>query len=425
MQPRYKLRQPLVPILILVLLGLQYWQSSRAYTILLYTFGGIFIMSYIWSRALGKGIQFQRETLMSWAQVGRYLEENLSVSNNSGFPAPHIELIDHSTLPGFDASRAVSVNAEAVESWTARVFCQQRGLFHLGDAQLITSDPLGIFDVMIHVPKRTPMLVLPRPSILPKFTVASSGIVGDGQPRRDSTQQSIHVSTVREFVQGDGMRHIHWPTTARRNKPFVRLMENAPEGKWWIVLDLDQAYMRGRGWDSIEEQGIALTASLSDFGMRSHKSTGLVCNAHEFGWLPPQKADTQGWQILQTLALAKPGTLSLEALFDRTFSDLGHDHSLLIVTACTEVGWIRFLPSLTKRGLFPTVFLMDSSSFDGQDMLKNAAMKNATSTLAKQRVRHHIVPRGMIKPPHMEPISTERSVRDATPTGPVFPVKNP
>jgi uncharacterized protein (DUF58 family) len=424
MKPRYKLRQPMVPTIILVLLGMQYWQSSRAYTILLYTFGGILIMSYIWSRALGRGIRFQRETHMSWAQVGRYLEEHLSVSNNSAFPAPHIELIDHSTLPGFDASRAVSVNAESVESWTVRAFCQQRGLFQLGDAQIITSDPLGIFDVTIDAPKRTPMLVLPRPSILPKFTIASSGIVGDGQPRRDSTQQSIHVSTVREFVQGDGMRHIHWPTTARKSKPFVRLMENAPEGKWWIVLDLDQAYMRGRGWDSIEEQSISLTASLSDLGMRSRKSTGLVCNAHEFGWLPPQKGDTQGWQILQTLALAKPGTLSLEALFDKTFSALGHDHSLLIVTACTDVGWIRFLPSLTKRGLFPTVFLMDTSSFDGQDMLKNAAMKNAIMTLAKQRVRHHIVPRGMIEPPRRTPMPSQAPVRDVTPTGRAFHVKN-
>jgi uncharacterized protein (DUF58 family) len=419
MKPGYKLRQPLVPIIILVLLGLQFWQSSRAYTILLYTFSGILIMSYIWSRALGHGIQFQRETRLGWVQVGKYLEENLSLSNTSVFPAPHIELIDHSTLPGFDASRTISVNAEAVESWTVKVFCQQRGLFQLGDAQILTSDPLGIFDVTIHAPMRTPMLVLPRPSILPKFAIASSGIVGDGQPRHDAPQQSIHVSTVREFVEGDSMKQIHWPTTARKNRPFVRLMENAPEGKWWIVLDLDKSYMRGRGWDSTEEQSISLAASLADHGIRSHKSTGLASNAHDFDLLPPQSTETQKWQILQTLALARPGALSLEGLFDKTFKVLGHDHSLLIVTACTHVDWMRFLPSFAKRGLFPTVFLMDTSSFDGP-----AAMQRATVALARQRIRHHIVPRGMFEPPRMETMPAQRSSPGAMPSGRVLPVKN-
>ncbi len=419
MKSRLKLRQPLIPVIVGLLLGLQIHDPSRAYTILLVTFSGISIMSYIWAWSLGKGIQLHRETRLSWVQVGNHLEEHLTLSNTSVFPAPYIELIDHSTLPDFNGSRVTSVNAEASDKWTATSFCKQRGLFQLGDAQIMTSDPLGMFEVTLHAALQTPILVLPQPSILPEFGIAPSGIVGDGQPRQNALHQSIHVSTVREFAEGDSMRQIHWPTTARKGRTFVRLMENAPEGKWWIVLDLDQDSMRGNGWDSIEEQSVSLAASLADLGLRGRKSTGLVSNGQDFRWLPPQGGDAQQWQILQTLALAKPGKRSLAGLFDKMFTALGNNHSLLIVTACTQVNWVKSLPSLAKRGLIPTVFLMDTSHFDGTD-----SMQTVATTLAKHDIRYHMIPHGMIEPPRMEPIPFSTLPWDAIPASRVFPVKN-
>jgi uncharacterized protein (DUF58 family) len=210
------------------------------------------------------------------------------------------------------------------------------------------------------------------------------------------------------------MRQIHWPTTARKNKTFVRLMENAPEGSWWIVLDLDQRYMFGDSWDSIEEQSVSLAASLTDLGLRTRKSTGLVSNGHEFGWHPPQKGDAQQWELLQTLALAKPGALSLSGLLDKISTSLGNHHSLLIITACTQVDWIKSIPSLMKRGLTPTVFLMDPAGFGGAE-----SMQLAAAALAKQNVRHHIIPRGLIEPPQMEPIPLDTLAWDETPVSPL------
>jgi uncharacterized protein (DUF58 family) len=399
MKMRVKLRQPLVALLIAILLGLQYNEPSRAYMILLVTLGGMFIISFVWARSLGKGMLFHREASFSWVQVGDHLEENLVLINTSWFPAAYIEFIDRSTLPGYSANRITSISADDIDEWSVPVFCSQRGLFHFGDAQIITTDPLGIFEVTVHAGLQTPLLVLPQPSVLPALPVASSGVMGEGQPRRDASQQSMHVSTVREFAEGDSVRLIHWPTTARRNKTFVRLMENAPEGNWWIVLDLDQAHMLGSGWDSTEEQSVALAASLADLGLRSRKSTGLVSNGREFGWLPPEKGDAHRWEILQTLALAKPGSLPLAGLFDKISASLGNHHSLLIITACTQTDWIKSMPSLIKRGVIPTVFLIDTAGYAGVESMQGAAI-----TLAKQNIRHHIIPRGLIEPPQHEPI---------------------
>lgn len=421
MQLQLKLKQPLMILITGLLLGLQYNQPSRAYMILLIIFGGMFLMSYLWAWSLGMKIQFNRQTASNWVQVGDHIEEYLILSNRSFFPAPYIEFIDESTLPGFNASRITSISPRALDLWTVNAFCDQRGSFHLGDAYILTGDPLGIFEVILHASLQNPILVLPRPSILPELPIASSGMMGEGKPRRDASQQTMHVSSVREFAEGDSMRQIHWPTTARKNKTFVRLMENAPEGNWWIVLDLDQQYMLGTGWDSIEEQSVSLAASLADLGQRARKSTGLVSNGHAFGWHPPQKGDAGQWEILQTLALARPGNLSLAALLDKVSTSLGSHHSLLIITACTQTDWIKSLPSLAKRGLIPTVFLMDTSTFDDAE-----GMEIASLTLEKQGVRHHHIPRGLIKPPQMEPIPLDPSWDwNAVPAGSVVAGKNP
>jgi uncharacterized protein (DUF58 family) len=226
---------------------------------------------------------------------------------------------------------------------------------------------------------------------------------------------------VREYAQGDSYRLIHWPTTARMNKTFVRLMESAPEGNWWVIVDLDQDYMLGTDWDSVEEQSVALAASLADLGLRDRKSVGLISNGAELSWHGPQKGEAQHWTILETLALAKPGKLPLDALFDKMQPSLGKHHSVLIITASTKVAWIKSLPSLMKRGLIPTVLLMDPLPYDGPE-----SMDAVVSALARQRIRYHLIPRGLIEQPKME--SSTSTHQDwawhATPAGHVVPVKN-
>ncbi len=420
METHLKLRQRMVPFIIAVLLGLQFKDPSRVYTILLVAFVGIFLIAWGWAYWLGREIKLLRETRLNWVQVGNHIEERLTLTNTSFFPAPHVELSDFSTLPDFNANRVTSIGAGAIDQWTASAFCRRRGMFTLGDAEISTGDPFGMFDVTIYAPMQAQILVLPQVAPLPDLIVSSSGMLGEGQPRRNSPQQTMHASTVREFAEGDSLKLVHWPTTARMNKRFVRLMESAPEGNWWVVLDLDKNYMLGDDWDSIEEQSVSLAASLADLGLRERKSVGLVSNGAELKWLAPQKGEPQQWEILQSLAMAAPGTLSLAGLLDKMQTSFGSHHSLLIVTACTEVNWIKSLPSLVKRGLLPTVLLLDSNTFEG-----GASMEAVVSVLSAQNIQYHIIPRGLIEPPKLDPHPPKQWTWHAPAAGHVIPLKNP
>jgi uncharacterized protein (DUF58 family) len=415
---RLRLRKPIFPLLIAFLIGLQLMDPSRTWTILLVGFAGIFIIAYLWARALGRDIQLRRETRLRWVQVGGQIEERVTLSNVFSFPAAWVEFIDQSTLPDFNASRSTSINAGYFEQWTLAAVCKQRGLFHLGGARILTGDPFGIFEVTIHDSRRTSVLVLPQIVILPELRIAPSGSHGDGQPRRNASKRTIHASTVREYAHGDSMRMIHWPTTARTNKVFVRLMESTPEGDWWILLDLDRQYMLGEGWDSIEEQSVALAASLADRGLRLRKSVGLIGNGSELTWLTPKKGEGQRWEIMQALAVASPGDLDLGTVLERTHNvpSLGRSHSLIIITASTKSDWLKTLLPVTKRNSVPTVMLLDLALYGEPSAEDTAAL------LAERGIICHVIPRGLMEPPRMEQADSVKGAWQTTSTGDLIPL---
>jgi uncharacterized protein (DUF58 family) len=414
---RVSLRKKLFPLLIAFLFGLQLMDPSEVWTILLVGFAGTFILAYIWARALGRDIELRRETRLRWVQVGGQIEERITLSNGFSLPAAQVEFMDQSTLPGFDASRSTSINAGYFDQWTLSATCKQRGLFYLGGAEILMGDPFGIFEVTVRDSKRTSILVLPQIASLPELPIAPSGSHGDGQPRRNASEKTIHAATVREYVHGDSMRMIHWPTTARTNKVFVRLMESTPEGDWWILLDLDKQYMLGEGWDSVEEQCVTLAASLADRGLRLRKSVGLIGNSRELIWLTPKKGAGQRWEIMQSLATASPSELDLGAVLEHIQPSLGRQHSLIIVTASTKVDWAKTLLPVTKRNSVPTVMLFDLTPYEetSDDASRAAAF------LEERGLTCHVIPPGIMELPKMETIPA-KGTWQTTPTGDLIPL---
>jgi uncharacterized protein (DUF58 family) len=228
-------------------------------------------------------------------------------------------------------------------------------------------------------------------------------------------EQTIHAAGVREYQHGDSPKMIHWKTTARTNELFVRLMENAPEGNWWILLDLDKKVMSGRGWDSTEEQSVTLAASLADEGLRARKSVGLVTNSEETIWLAPQTGAGQRWEIMHALALVKPRAFSLNNFFDKVHPLLGRNHSLIVITASTNADWLKTLLPLRKRGVIPTVMLMETSE---------GSAKSVAAALEQYAITQHIIPREMIRRPERSSQTKTDWRWHTTPNGEIMPAGN-
>jgi len=393
---------------------------SRAWTVLLVGLGGLWLISFVWAWSLAKYLSIVREMRYGWVQVGDLLEERFTLKNKGPLPATWVEVEDRSTLPGYDASLATGVDGAGESQWRKHGTCSRRGLYQLGDTRLRTGDPFGIYSVTITNPAKATLMVMPPVVPLPHLEIIPGGYSGEGRPLPNAPERSVGASSVREYAPGDSMRLMHWKTTARRDKPYVRLFDGTPAGDWWILLDLQAKAQVGGGSDSTEEHGVILAASLADRGLRAHRGVGLVVNGGALDWLPPRTGSGHRWEILRRLALAAPGKTSLGEVLERIRPDLGRNASLLIITPTQSTDWFIALPHLFRLGIRPTVLLFDLGSFDNK-----RDNSGVVAELKRMHIPCHVLPREMFDRPEAQPGTRGQWEWRVSPLGKAIPVSKP
>jgi uncharacterized protein (DUF58 family) len=418
--PRLKLNARLLPWLVGLLLVMQLVVPFRGWIILLVGLGAGWLVSYLWARSLAQSLKLTRETRFGWTQVGDRLEERFTLVNQDWAPALWVEVIDHSTMPDYHVSRVTGVGGNSMNRWQTHGICQRRGLYTLGPTTLQTGDPLGLYTVSLHYPNLATLTVTPPVVPLPTIQVAPGGRVGEGRPRDNTLERTVSVATVRDYIPGDSLSWIHWPTSARRNSLFVRLFDSTPAGDWWIFLDLDRQVQAGQGDATTEEHGVILAASLADQGLRWGRAVGLVAHGEGLVWLPPQTGDGQRHEILRSLALVNPGPRSLVELLARVGSSLGQQASLIIITPAASGDWIEALWPLLRRGAVATVLLLDPVSFGGSD-----DASGALALLANLGVTRYLITPDLLDRPEIRPGQEGNWEWRVTPTGRAIPVRCP
>ena len=387
-----RLNTRLMPLLVGVLFFVQLIEPFRGWQILLVGLAGAWLLGYLWSRSVAKGLRLTREIRFGWAQVGDRLMERFTLENKGRLRALWVEVADHSSLPGYQASRVVDIEGGRSIRWFKKAICTHRGLFRLGPLKMRTGDPFGLYSVDLEYPLSIPLLVLPPVLPLPSIEVAAGGRSGEGRLKTDGLERTVSVSHVREYQLDDQWRWIHWPTSARRQSLYVRSFDGAPAGDWWLVLDMNREVHIGFGQNSTEEHEVILAASLADRGIRSGRAVGLVAANEELIWLPPRGGEGQRWQILYSLAQIDLGDRPLADLLKRMGPSLGRNTSLVIVTPSIDCRWIQELVPLIDRGIIPTVLLLDPRTFGG-----SSEPVEAQSSLINLGVTYYLISRDLLE----------------------------
>jgi len=398
MKPKLQINNYLLPVLVVALIFVQLIFPSKIWRLLLVGLGGLWLFSYIYARNLVKNLTLLREMRYGWVQVGDILEERFTLKNRGWLPAPWVEIEDRSTLPGYNVSLATGVDGLSATQWKKKGTCNQRGLYQLGGTVLHSGDPFGIYKIAIHDPAHISLLVMPPVIPLPMLDISTGGFGGEGRAVRHAPENTLDASSIRKYISGDSIRLIHWKTTARMNEPYVRLFDGAPASNLWILLDLQDEVQVGDEEHGTEEQGIILTASLVDRGLRTHHNVGLLVNGSVVESLPPRADAGHGWGILRALALASPGTTSLDKMLNRIHPSIRQGTTLVVVTPTTRIDWLSIIPRLQMRGITLTVFLLDPQTFGGQE--NNAEL---IAELTQMGVASYNIPRNLLDRPEARP----------------------
>jgi uncharacterized protein (DUF58 family) len=234
-------------------------------------------------------------------------------------------------------------------------------------------------------------------------------------------EQTVNAETVRPYAPGDSMRLVHWPTSVRHNEPYVRILEGAPAGDWWIALDFDRQVQAGvNEAESTTELGVILAASLTDRGLRTRQPVGFIAGGQAPVWIRPYPGEGQRWQILRQLAALEPGNTRLAALLETAAPALGQQASLLVITPSTEVDWIEVVAKLNWRGIRTTALLIDPQTFGAERSIEPTAR-----ILAEAGISHYIVGRELLDLPEARPGPAGQWEWKGLATGTALPVRRP
>ncbi len=381
-----RLRYKIIPYLLPILFFHQLLSPRKVWMILLVGLATILLVSYAWAKSLKDQLTLNREMRFGWSRVGDHLQERFNLDNKSIFPAIWIYLEDHSDLAGYTGSRITRIGGNAHRRWFERGFCERRGLYTIGPTSLHTGDPLGIFEVSIHYTATSNMMVMPPIVYLPKIQIAPGGKIGEGVNTVKSWDHTVTASGVREYNPGDSLRYIHWPTSARRDELFVRTFDSTPTSDQWIFMDMYAGVHAGEGDDASEEHGIILAASMMNWALEHGRAVGFGANGRELSWYQPRMDETQKWTILRALALLEKGDEPVAKLLEAARQSLRFRSSVIVITSDLSGDWLDPLLLMRKKGIVPTVLLLDAPAFGGE-----GSPAEILDQLVAQGVDHYLI----------------------------------
>lgn len=365
------------------------------------------VLAYLWSRQSLRGIAGSHRTPSDRAQVGQAIADDIVVENRSLLGKLWLEVRDHSSLPGHQASRVIHLGGRKRLAWTAQSVCTRRGRFQLGPITLRSGDPFGLFPTRRRLLDPIDLLVYPAVVPLPSFVLPAATLSGGPTTNRRAQTVTPMVTGIRDYVQGDAFNRISWTATAKMGRLMVKEFDIDPTSDVWILLDLDEDYLARaepdrrislpgdageieRWLDSTEEYAVAISASVARSCVEQGRGVGLIATGAHYEIVQAERSDRTYIKMLEALAVVRAdGRRPLAEVLVAESRRFGRDTALIVVTSSTDPGWIDAVGMLAARRVQASVIFVDGTSFGAPQ-----PGELPLAGLVEARVRAYLVRRG-------------------------------
>jgi uncharacterized protein (DUF58 family) len=339
----------------------------------------------IWSVVSMRGIHMVRQARTLRASVGELFEEHFEIRNETWPGCLWLEVINQSNLPMAGGSRLITgIGSRQRRFYTARTLLYRRGAFLLGPTSLASGDPFGLFTIRKQVSAQDTLVVLPMAVSIKDFPPPPGILPGGKAVRQRTVDVTPHAAGVREYVPGDPMKRIHWPTTAHRGRFMVKEFEQDPQADIWLFLDAQAdiqvsrpeqtAFFQEDGWwmrrhkvvlpSETFEYAVSAAASLANYFMLERRSVGLACVAGKVTIVSADRGERQVTKIMETLAFLQPiGTMPLIGLVTMQAKLLPIGAGVILITSSVQPDLLLAVEDLQRRHLRPVVVMIKPETF--------------------------------------------------------------
>jgi len=379
--------------------------GGTVYVRLLYLSGLLILTAWLLTALSLRGIMMKRHARSLRGSVGDIFEEHFEITNASRIPKLWLEIANESDIPNATGSRVLTfLRGNQKRFYTARTWLTRRGGFILGPTTVTSGDPFGIFRVARQYPANSSLVVLPLLFPVAEFLSPPGLLPGGKAIRRKSIDITPHASGVREYIPGDPMKRIHWPTSIRRDQLMVKEFEQDPQSEVWLFLDTHKGVHYSRPQPESEsypiddllllrrrqvklppaslEYSISITASLAHYFIGQRRAVGLVTASYRsYKVIQAERSERQEAKILEELAfLQAESAYTLPGLVTAQMGQLPQGSSAILVTPMIWTELLLAVDSLQRRNLRPVVVLLMVDSFgsrmSNEDLAQSLVERN-------------------------------------------------
>lgn len=210
-----------------------------------------------------------------------------------------------------------------------------RGRYRFTGAEVSIEDPFGLSRRTQPLPDTGTLLVYPRLTKLATL-FSERGLRSYGAGRmllRRPTGFELH--SVREYHDGESLRRVHWPSTARRQQLMVKELEDAPRDEVVVIVDGQAGFRAGTPPDSSFDAQVRAAGSILWTHARRGRQARLVTTGGAAEEVVAIRAYERDWpRAMEALAAAEQdGRRPLEAFLGDEVGAAARASDLAVVTA--------------------------------------------------------------------------------------------
>ena len=287
----------------------------------------------LWVRFLNRPMRINRVLGRGEHLAGDDIPVRLELDVNGWMPSGALTVVEK--IAKFGAVETVVLNRHGRLRGGYILDKVPRGRYPIESARVLLEDPFGLEQVGIDLPAGESLLVYPRLVDLDELFSDSGARALEGRRLLLRRPTGFDLHSVRDYEQGESLRRVHWPSTAKRGHLMVKELEDAPRDETAVLLDADASVVVGRAPDSSFEVQVQAAGSI----LKAHASRGrraaLIVNSATRPYQRVHSFDGDWLRALEVLAAVEAdGPTPCAAMLADEAGPAGRALELTVVTAC-------------------------------------------------------------------------------------------
>jgi hypothetical protein len=340
------------------------WASARSFGIpeLQMAAVGCLVLvvgAVLWAVLLPTRLTVERSVVPGTVWFDHEAVVRITLRNTGRFSTPELTVRDTApaSLVSNDRARLAPLPAASRATISYAIHGRQRGRFELGPLRILSTDPFGLVRRTRTIDAPGSVTVYPPVWNLPSGLPLGGATRTGSDRRRRTVSDGDDLADIREYVRGDDLRSVHWPSTAHRGKLMVRRAESARSPGAVVLIDRRDDRHHGHGAASSFETAIAATASAGYHLARRGRSVTLLDGPVG---RPPKPLPWEAW--LEQLADLATEPVDLAGLLRQVGDGMAGDGTLIAVITVPDPAELRTLVRAGRGFSTRAAVIVDASS---------------------------------------------------------------